>query len=374
MNRWLVLAVALVACKRSQPPDLGNVACWGNNFAGQLGPAERGGEGYEPVPVSGFPGATNLALLSMATCAHLGTGWRCTGDLFDLVEGSRSPRPVPAFADVVEVRTATLFGCARRTNGSVGCWGSNLVGELGNGAAPDPHTKVAIKFSGSSVAVPEIPNSKSKTLVDVTGVTDAVMIAVAGSSACAVHRGGTVSCWGIDTDDQLGDGRHQPSLTSDTPVDVVGVSGVTAIDSGTEATCAVTKAGVWCWGVIGLTYDHPAGQVWLTPTKIAGTEGAVEVSVVEREACARTEAGKVLCWDGKGQAVARDLGKAVQLVGGDRHQCIRTESGEVTCWGDNLNGQLGASSTSSGLPPVEGLANVVQLAAGGAHTCVLMKN
>lgn len=67
---------------------------------------------------------------------------------------------------------------------------------------------------------------------------------------------------------------------------------------------------------------------------------------------------------------------AVQVVTGDAHSCAVNAAGKVYCWGDNSYGQLGlgldvlASSVPREveLPPN---TRVVQLGAGGAHTCAL---
>ncbi len=311
--------------------------------------------------VPGLEGATGLVMGETATCARMTSGpMRCLGQL-DEVGTFREPGALQLLPDAAELHTSTLFGCARRTTGTIACWGANLVGQLGNGAAPDPKLRVPIKVDNASgeVTAPPIAGGHSASLVDVTGVDDAVQLAVGGGHACALRRTGTVVCWGKDMDGQLGDRRAGNGVSSDHPVEVAGLGDVTAIAAGTNATCAVSKGSVWCWGSLAEFHASPK-PMWAEPAQIAGIDGAVEVTVAETEACARSGTGTVQCWTATTKPFGRDHGKAVQLVSGFRHHCARMESGAVRCWGDNLNGQLGTneggdvpgSITSSSSPPV----------------------
>ena len=81
---------------------------------------------------------------------------------------------------------------------------------------------------------------------EVVGVSDATDVACGGSFTCALRAGGTVSCWGVNTFGQLGDGTL---ARSSSPVAVVGVTNAIAIAAGTSFACALIKGGtVQCWG------------------------------------------------------------------------------------------------------------------------------
>src|ERR1051325_7967436 len=64
---------------------------------------------------------------------------------------------------------------------------------------------------------------------------------------CALVRGGGVSCWGDNFSGKLDD--HSTG-TSNEPVAVPGLAGVTAISAGGGHTCALVRGGsVSCWGL-----------------------------------------------------------------------------------------------------------------------------
>lgn len=62
----------------------------------------------------------------------------------------------------------------------------------------------------------------------------------------------------------------------------------------------------------------------------------------------------------------------LSLSAGQVHACL-AKAGLVYCWGDNRDGQLGGGDTLEHPAPVlvKGAANIVQVAAGERHTCVL---
>ncbi|MFT7622722.1 MAG: hypothetical protein ACI9WU_001897 [Myxococcota bacterium] len=71
-------------------------------------------------------------------------------------------------------------------------------------------------------------------------------IAFGGGTGCGLKKG-TVSCWGSAVFGQLGNGKTD---NSDVPVAVTGLSGITDLDCGQNACCAVGgDSRVHCWGM-----------------------------------------------------------------------------------------------------------------------------
>ena len=203
----------------------GAIDCWGDNSSGQLGDGTtRSSE--RPVRVAGISNAVAISAFSIDTCVVLSDGTvSCWGDnqLGQLGSGATGkqsdvPVPVSGLSDVVQVAVASDHTCARIRDGTVQCWGANEQGQLGSGQTAN---NVAGKPTESTIPV------------SVAGITSAVQIASGTDHTCAVLRGGTVECWGANTDGQLGDGT---TTERDVPTPIQGVSDVAAIASG--ATCA----------------------------------------------------------------------------------------------------------------------------------------
>src|SRR5205823_1474565 len=90
----------------------------------------------------------------------------------------------------------------------------------------------------------------------VTGLTGANAISSGYDHACALLSDHTMRCWGSDIHGQLGDGNFADSSTgpvgSAVPVAVSGITSAVAITTGAYHTCAILADGsVRCWGLNG---------------------------------------------------------------------------------------------------------------------------
>ncbi|MEK7748305.1 MAG: hypothetical protein AAB300_04450 [Nitrospirota bacterium] len=101
------------------------------------------------------------------------------------------------------IATGGYHTCEVLSVGTVQCWGYNESGQLGNGST-----------TRSSLPVP------------VSNITTAIAIAAGGdaedgvSHTCALLSGGTIQCWGSNSDGQLGNGS---TTNSNVPVTVLGI-------------------------------------------------------------------------------------------------------------------------------------------------------
>jgi alpha-tubulin suppressor-like RCC1 family protein len=219
-----------------------------------------------------------------------------------------------------------------------------------------------------------------------------VAISAGASHTCALNAAGTVTCWGDNSEGQLGDGtrtnRSIPIAVTGLPVEII------AVAAGGGHTCALDTAGaIWCWG------DNVYGQLGddtrtdsLIPVAVAGLSGpAAAVGTGEFHSCALMAGGSVECWGWNDEAQLGDvtgvmrmaavtvagIRDAATLAVGARHNCVINILGQVQCWGGNWEGQIGDGSGLRRYLPetVTSLSSrTTAIAAGNTHTCALAHN
>jgi alpha-tubulin suppressor-like RCC1 family protein len=132
----------------------GALKCWGGNYNGQLGSALPATSSATPLTVSGLPPApiASVCAGSSHTCvlttggAVACWGWNYAGQLGD---ASNTSRPGPAVVSglgsgVAELACGGEFTCARLMSGGVKCWGSNYQSVLGDGTGTDRSSPVSV--------------------------------------------------------------------------------------------------------------------------------------------------------------------------------------------------------------------------------------
>lgn len=169
----------------------GTVECWGDNSHGQLGVTPSA----EPtLRASAVPELSNVSMVAAGryhTCALLAAGTvSCWGENQSLQLGSQGPedgvpRQVPGLSGVTEIASNWDFTCAHENDGAVVCWGANAMGQLGSGAP-----------IGSGAGPTPLSAGSSRWTSVATGA----------EHACARSAEGIVSCWGLNSNGQLGNG------------------------------------------------------------------------------------------------------------------------------------------------------------------------
>lgn len=134
-------------------------------------------------------------------------------------------------------------------------------------------------------------------------------------------------------------------------------------------------------------YESPAAESKAAvETVVVGPGRAQGVAAGLVHSCV-VVAGAVHCWGYNGHGELGDgtrvdrrtpapvvgIADAVQVVAGGWHSCALRSDGTVMCWGDAGEGQVGDGATGTRLAPVavKGLSGITELAAGTSHTCAI---
>lgn len=330
----------------------GSLWGWGSNTNGQLG-------------LGDFSNRLNPAKVCSA---H--NGFNCTAYL----------------ADVTAASGGTVHSAALLSDGTVWTFGSNQLGQLGNGALMDPTVR-----SNLPVQVCEDFDTGGGTCI--TPLTNVVAIAAGSYHTVALKSDGTVWGWGYNSNGQLADGTstHRnvavqacqdydvPTSTCLTPFTVpvpTIVDGVVA--AGDVSSYVVSGDGtVWAWGAnsfgargTGAVLGNAPNQVCdgFASASCTGTlTGIVSLTCGRYHCLARDSGGNVWAWGrnefgqlGDGTTTDRYVATPVcqvydegagtcttQLAGvgaigaGEQHSVARKTNGELWAWGSNFYGQLG---------------------------------
>ena len=301
-----------------------------------------------------------------------------------------------------QISAGSTHACALTVSGKVLCWGEGVNGRLGNNANsdlnhPDP----------------------SKPVVDENGdaLTGIVQVSAGGKHSCALSEEGGVLCWGKAANGVLGNDCGSSCTDKNHAVAVVDgdgsadpLTGIIQISTGNLHTCALTDGGeILCWGEgsygrLGnhgiASKDHPVSALNLDDSSTP-LSGIAQISAGDSHTCALTVDGNVKCWGSGGNGRLGDdassirqravfvvdgdnsstpLSGIVQVSAGGKHTCAVTKEGKVKCWGNGSDGRLGNDDTSEKDHPVDvvdgngsstPLANIAQISLGGSHTCAL---
>jgi alpha-tubulin suppressor-like RCC1 family protein len=343
-----VLFVSLALFCLCQAARAQGTVAWGYNADGQLGNGTFT-RTDTPVQVIGLTGVTtiaagnhhSLALKSDGTVwawgqnlfGQLGNGTFTTLTITTPYDGINTPVQATGLTGVTAIAAGVQHSLALKNDGTVWAWGYNFYGQLGNG------TFTTIDPSGVN------------TPVQVTGLTGVKAVAAGGYHSLALKNDGTVWAWGYNLYGQLGNGTYTNTSPFGivTPVQVIGLTGVTAIAGGGYNSLALNSDGtVWVWG------GNDQGQLGngtYTTTKPFGIDTPVQVIGLT---------GVTAIAGGFGQILA-----------------LKSDS-TVWDWGSNLDGELGIGTYTTTSPPgintpvqVIGLTGVTAIAAGGGQSLAL---
>lgn len=243
----------------------GRVACWGDNFYGQVGtlPAE-----YVNYPISAA---------DIASCDA--TVYNCSVTVVTEDAVVLKPFIIPGLSNVDRVEVSLRMSCAL-TGGQIYCWGDNKLGELANGTT-----------DGLVNTTP--------SLIPLTGVTD---FRLKQASGCAQTSDG-VYCWGYNYWSIITNGAFNPGtyvLTTPTKTNLT-LDQVMPLD---QNLCNIQSGVIYCYGdndygqsgngTINENYNYSSYTT--IPTAVSNITDAILVRDGNITRCAVTAAGDAYCW------------------------------------------------------------------------------
>lgn len=237
-------------------------------------------------------------------------------------DGGGVDAPAAPSPRLLDLSAGPTSSCAVIDDGTIRCWGDNRARQLGAGSTDD----------------------ESVTPLAVVGIDDAVEVEVGYELACARHEGGTVSCWGNNTNGRLGDGTEDDR---ETPVAVSGLTDVVDVEVGLYITCALKDDGTeWCWGRMADIGNGFEGS--MVPVQVDGLSGVTAIGLSTNEGT------------GSSSTVS----------------CGVRDDGSAYCWGPNNYGQLGTGDQDDSRIPIDVgvLTDVVTISPGGSHTCAITES
>jgi hypothetical protein len=347
----------------------------------------------------GFAGACAVPARSPQRAAAAETV--CAGLEFEnsAIDGIRGTE------DVVEVCVGMGHACGRTSGGEVRCWGDNTEGQLGDGL-DDPHADSAVRVraldrvlhvacgeehscalrdDGSvwcwgtnevgQVGQPE-EAMESRVPVRIAGIERANAIVAGGSASCALFDEGAPRCWGDNRYGVLGDGTTRSTRT---PVEASRLGSVRELALGASHGCAVrgdeASREILCWGLgrdgalgprarrrgfepVRLFEDAPA------PSSLTVLPRAICIGSAEGLRClgelgAEPEGGLEAMRTARPVEPGRLASLAGSRISLAHHLCERAET-ELRC-----------RPTATPDAPPQVLSDVRAAAAGGQQVCVV---
>ncbi len=320
------------------------------------------------------------------------------GTVWTWGDNNLMPFQVSGLTDVIAIAAGDGHTVTLKSDGTVWTWGDNQHGQLGNGTRTRSYTPVQVCDTGETAPC-------TNFLTDIIGITaGGNSIASENGHTIALKSDGTVWAWGFNEYGQLGDGT---TIRSTTPVQVIGLTDVNAIAGGYWYTIALKDDGtVWAWGEnrlgqLGATTPETCNSSYstldfscsTTPVQVSGLTDITAIAAGHWHTIALKDDGTVWAWGSNrlGQLGATTsetcysgyFGSGfscsttpVQVFGltdvdaiaaGSAHTLALKSDGTVWAWGSNRLGQLGDGTTINSATPVQvsELTDVIAIAARG---------
>jgi alpha-tubulin suppressor-like RCC1 family protein len=406
----------------------GKISCWGTNGGAQLGDGTTTGRSA-PTPLSGgISDFTALEVGTNHTCALRADGsLLCWGTNLrgQIGDGTNNNATAPTKVGTdtwVAVSAGSEFTCAVRADHTLWCWGLDTSRQLGDGKTTNSNVPVqektlaadwasvtagnayacGVKQDGTRLcwgtnALGQCGDGTQTSVTQPTAIgagTAWAKLDAGDFASCGLRPDGTLFCWG---DGSLGQ-TAQPGAEglALAPAQVGAEHDWTAVASGLRFACGLRDGGlVHCWGnaaraALGLGYSADRSD----PAFVGSDADWTRVAVQLDDGCAIRGAGDLWCWGrnvygelGDGTAITRSApaqvgaGKVWTRVALGRTHTCGIADGAVLCWGWDANGEQGNGtgqvnqSAPSPISAITGLPSTwTAIAAGLNHTCAVGKD
>jgi alpha-tubulin suppressor-like RCC1 family protein len=361
------LAAAVAPASAGSPPS-GTVYAFGQNSSGQLGDGTTA-QHDTPEAIALASGVAATAIVAGPIhSAAIGTdgnldewGTDTVGQVGNGTSGTNQNTPVQITLATGVTALATSAGAqfelAIGSNHELYAWGGDQAGQLGDGGSTEQDSPEEISLA--------------------SGVTP-VAIAAGTLAGYAIGSDGKLYAWGNNTYGQLGDGT---TMDRSTPEAITLGSGVTpvAISAGWFHVLVIGSDGkLYAWGHNesgelgdGSTTDHSTPEAislgsGVTPTAVAAsvsdTTNGYDPTNQFGFSLAIGSDGKLYAWGdnsagelGDGSTTDHDTPEAITLASGVKptaiaagrnHSLAIGSDGQLYAWGDNSAGELGDGSTT----------------------------
>jgi alpha-tubulin suppressor-like RCC1 family protein len=358
---------------------LGSLWTWGKNNLGQLGdgttidklsPVKIGSNSWSGV---GTAGNTSIAVSTTGTLFAWGdnsgyqVGDGTTINRSSPVQISAGYYNAPTYNSwtAIAAKDAVSNSMAIRADGSLWTWGSNTVGQRGDGTTVNRSSPIQI------------------------GVGSWSTISVSESTCAAIDTLGRLYVWGSNSIGQIGDGT---TVNRSSPVQI-GTSSWSKVSTGTNHTLAISSNGtLWAWGFNLLnTLGDGTTIARSSPVQIGSSSWSV-VSAGQNGSNFSTGIdinGRLYAWGNNsvgqlGTNLPFNANAPTQIANGTSFITVSagttyaaaiSTTGALYTWGFNGIGNLGDGTTINRSSPVQiGTSSWTKVSAGDAATFAIDTN